>query len=504
MVKKALRKVTVCNGKSVNKLKKSFSKKKAVVVESKPSAAAKESSPPQVVVEKKPPVILTVGNMTDSTNRTPGKSGVYRLVKPAKTSSLNGQMTPVDLPEVIFIQSVHNYSGAVKQVTGLDIKPEVGKALKYYYVEDNVEFERLSDIPKEVIPVVLKNLRACIGSNWYNSGCDPEIFVVDKANQLIPAFQFLGPKPEANDPVRKNGSLKPAYWDGFQAEFETNPTGCMQRQGEQIGYGLEKVWSEARKKFPDAKLSLKTVMDIDPNLLKETKPEHAQFGCRESLNVYGMRGERRDGYDVLFRPTGGHLHFGIGQQPQEVIDHIVKAMDAIVGIACVSMFDKFDDPRRRTMYGLAGEYRLPPHGIEYRTLSNAWLSSPVVAHLVFDLARKALNIGFVGMLDQIGFKYDEKEVIRIINTCDVKAAREMMKANEQVYLLIFHTIYWYYEKNNIPEDYSRAAFKAFYEGLENLLANPEDITGNWGLTRARQYAQFSQVVPLVLANKKVA
>jgi hypothetical protein len=66
---------------------------------------------------------------------------------------------------------------------------------------------------------------------------------------------------------------------------------------------------------------------------------------------------------VPFRTTGGHIHFGIGKRDDETVSRMVKALDAIIGVACVSLFDGIDDPRRRRMYGLAGEYRLPEYGV---------------------------------------------------------------------------------------------------------------------------------------------
>jgi len=49
-----------------------------------------------------------------------------------------------------------------------------------------------------------------------------------------------------------------------------------------------------------------------------------------------------------------------------------------------------DEPVRREYYGLAGEYRLPPHGLEYRSLSCAWIFHPKAAATILDLARRVV------------------------------------------------------------------------------------------------------------------
>jgi hypothetical protein len=64
----------------------------------------------------------------------------------------------------------------------------------------------------------------------------------------------------------------------------------------------------------------------------------------------------------------------------------------LVGNTCV-LLDR--DPRaaeRRQIYGRAGEYRLPDHGLEYRTLSNFWLRAYPLFSLVMGLSRLAVSV----------------------------------------------------------------------------------------------------------------
>lgn len=322
-------------------------------------------------------------------------------------------------------------------------------------------------------------------------GSDPEIFVEDDTGKVIPAFEFLGSKSNPNigpKSVSGGNGEKPIYWDGFQAEFETKAEGCLGWQVDSVQAGLKGVMQFARKYNPKAKLSSKTVVDVMPEMLKTAKEEHVQFGCMPSLNVYNMKGNTGDGRETPFRPAGGHIHIGFyeGQYPTEKGMKIaVKALDAILGVACVSLFAKFDNPVRRTMYGLAGEYRLPKHGLEYRTLSNAWLIHPMLMNIVFDVARKAVTFGLKGLLPY--WKATEKETVECINRCDVNKAREILNRNKEIFISILKSCYskHFYSNNNgkSPEldKTMEAIFNMIINGLESVIATPNDIESNWNL-----------------------
>lgn len=369
------------------------------------------------------------------------------------------------------------------------------------YMPEDFQFEKV-EMTKEILESLKQPMLQSVLYHFYSIGCDPEIFVEDKSNQLIPAFNFLPAKPGPEVSRSMMGSERPAYWDGFQAEFETEATSCLQYQTNRILRGLSKVLGAARKHSPEAKLSIKTVMDIPADLLKNAKPEHAQFGCMPSLNVYGLEAPRMDGYSVGFRPAGGHLHFGVkaAKYPllPEHIERCVKALDAVIGVACVSLFEKLDDPRRRQLYGLPGEYRLPPHGIEYRTLSNAWLCHPVVTNLVIDLARKAFNLAYLDWFKHLDWKVSEEETIRIIRQCDVAAAREVLKSHKKQLIFMFGLVY------NGEKTYCEAAFKSFLEGVESIIVDPSDVVGNWGMGNRSTVSYFTNACAIINSGKKVA
>jgi hypothetical protein len=74
------------------------------------------------------------------------------------------------------------------------------------------------------------------------------------------------------------------------------------------------------------------------------------------------------------------------------IEKIVYALDILLANTCVLIDRSPHNAIRRKTYGRAGEYRKTPYGLEYRVLSNFWLSSYKAFSFVFGLAREVLQI----------------------------------------------------------------------------------------------------------------
>lgn len=348
-------------------------------------------------------------------------------------------------------------------------------------------------------------------------GSDPEIFVVDGKGELLPAFDFLPSK------AKKYNGL--AFWDGFQAEFITAHSSCLAGHVDYIRNGLKAVLTAARLKDPKAKLSHQSVLEVPEKILMSCKPEHAALGCDPSKNIYGAAGLKvEDGRFLPLRFAGGHIHFGTGKAGQvpEVTERMIKACDAIAGVASVSLFAEFDSPLRRQYYGLAGEYRVPPHGVEWRTLSNAWLMHPAITHLVFDLARESARFGaarLIGLLEDC----EQERVQDILNQGDAKAARKFLDKNRDVYVGLFKQIYSGRGQNaergqsvgTMTEATKKLsihhAFEVLMNGVESAVADPTDIAKNWFLDVDKAWkghsegdtAQWSKAVIDLHTGKKI-
>lgn len=305
-------------------------------------------------------------------------------------------------------------------------------------------------------------------------GADPEIFIVDENDEVIPAFNFLKSKKE-----------NPRYfWDGFQAEFTTEAKTCLAYTTDGIQGHLNYLLGLARAFNKNAHFTYKSVIDIPREVLYNTKQIHAEFGCMPSLNVYNEEPlVVPDPYQVPIRFAGFHIHFGFKEEKtgsyyvknwnDEKLVASVKWLDRIAGIMSVSVFQGLEDYRRRKFYGKAGEYRLPKHGLEYRTLSSAMFISPVLIHLIWDFARIALMVSINPELAKHWVYYSDDKVRNIINNYDIKDAKALLKLNEGMIKGILHYLYH-------NEDLTKSAFHMMMEGAFNYF-DVTKIEENWYL-----------------------
>lgn len=330
-------------------------------------------------------------------------------------------------------------------------------------------------------------------STGYYAGTDPEVFVVDEQGEVIPAFAFLPAKKEGL-PVPCLGGRYPTqdrlFWDGFQAEFTTTATYCIARLMDDVRQGLKTTLEQAQKKYPQARLTPQCVVETPQAMLAACPPEGVLLGCAPSYNAYfeGMNPalERINPMELPYRFAGCHVHIGCGAISQSKAKKIVKVIDQIAGVASVALFRGLEDSRRRQFYGLAGEFRLPSHGLEYRVLSSLAIAHPVLTHLCFDLVRMAFVFGFKGH----GFAWDssDAETQQAINQLDVELALQLLERNRPVLKRLLKDGYSQHVSlighGLEGSDKDRAAPKAerlIFEGADKLV-NTTDMVDNWKLT----------------------
>ena len=307
-------------------------------------------------------------------------------------------------------------------------------------------------------------------------GADPEIFVVNKDGVVIPAWTFLPEKNKAIETMDGRLVSGTMFYDGFQAEWTTISGPCLGFQVDYVRAGLLSVLREAQKKHKDAKLSVRSVVDIPYEVMSSTNPEHLQLGCSPSMNVYGEGVAVPDEPRLIpYRSAGWHMHFAVRDMtnafPHERFESAVRMLDRIVGVGMVPFAQSFRDTRRREMYGRAGEYRLNKT-LEYRVPEVILGAHPATWNMWWGIARQAFWLG-LKELDYLWIGSDD-EVREAINASDVKLATKLIHDNERLFRRMFEVGYG-------SKDIIDASMSVMLNGIESKVQDPTDIHGNWKL-----------------------
>ena len=315
-------------------------------------------------------------------------------------------------------------------------------------------------------------------------GADPEVFVFVGA-KVLPAFQFLPEK----------GKGKQIYWDGYQAEFKFDEAfSCLEVMSLGIRRKLFDLSMLAKKHTSKARLGLSNVVKLSKTELLAAKDEHVTFGCKPSLNVYGIAGEPiMDPRSLRERFAGGHIHFGFYHEKPNV-NAMVRNLDKILGVWAVGAAQQLDKPVRRRFYGLAGEHRENVYnkkdsryqgdalvtGFEYRTLSNFWLCHPQIFMATFELARMICHWTAVDPAIDV-WAATEAETLSTIQNNDVDQAKRILRRNQP----LFHALWRASRFLRIPEHpiaaSSKLAFEIGMDGVEIAVSDPDKIEKNWDL-----------------------
>lgn len=383
------------------------------------------------------------------------------------------------LPSLFLIHSVLPGTNIApsKTIIGSD---ETGREWNWLVSDDTLLEEVKEQTEKQVALLNAANLvhaAANLRSKRYHEtiGADPEIFLVDGKGELIPAFELFDEKSKT--------AIGSPYWDGYQAEFNVSPDTCMDSLCYRIQRALSRTQSAARKKNKAADLTMQNVFDVSEERRNTDDKKYVTFGCTPSLNVYGETFPEVDAKLVPFRSAGGHLHLALphGNKNPHVVD-IVKELDRILGVISVCMFQFYDSPRRRALYGKAGEYRLPKHGMEYRVLSNAWLVHPVALHTVYEIARLCMGMYVMGAKPGPWAEWDvtEDEARQCINTCDVDMAKSLIKRNETAFSLLLRALPTGGGYDKEAQDFVIAWWKGMLlDGVHTVMNAPEYPSSDW-------------------------
>lgn len=275
-----------------------------------------------------------------------------------------------------------------------------------------------------------------VGRASVNLGCDPEFFIVSrKTHRVITADKVLPPK--SNKLKISDGSV---FFDGVQAEVNLN-TGytCREFLCRDLRYVLNDAINHINSKTKKYDILIEASVPVTKRQLKDADDECKRFGCDPDINAYtrDLNKSEIDAETHLIRYAGGHIHLGmVGNgvcktdkmlKDPEIAIKIIKVCDRVVGIPAVLLDTPESSKIRRKLYGKAGDFRIQPHGIEYRTLSNFWLRAPELVSLFTGLARTAFSIVQAKQESYFLKIISDEEVKKAINESDTELAWELFE-----------------------------------------------------------------------------
>lgn len=286
----------------------------------------------------------------------------------------------------------------------------------------------------------------------FATGATAEFFAEDENGKGIPSFVYAG--------------------SNIFNRFSSTDNSCLAWTIDYMAASLRNDHLALMKKFPKARLSIKSTISLSEEELKGMEDSKLKFK-RDVQNAYGLKPSLPDPREMSFRGACTSIRANGREFTTQQAQEVTKALDATLGVMCVSLFAGYDEPRRRLMYGLPGDYKSTNGVYEYYAMPNTWLCHPFIANLVFDYARKCVAFGEKGCRNL--WKASEKEIIDCMMECDVDRAHEIMNRNEEI---IKKMIQAAWGLSNSQGDF---LYKIMLNGVASAVKDPKDLVTNWNL-----------------------
>jgi hypothetical protein len=237
-------------------------------------------------------------------------------------------------------------------------------------------------------------------------GCDPELFLA-RRGKIVGSERVIPEKIEVPDRDASgylaNGGLGgvAVVRDGVQVELHPKPFACRANLSDSLKLAFQTLDKHLKSLPTEYEANFDPLVRVTKLELNRLSPASRVLGCQPSFNLYGLLPIDVEGL-VQTRVAGGHIHIGLStinhpgrnNAPDGIqAEELIRLMDIVVGnIGVLLTRGDVNERKRRKMYGRAGEYRLPNHGVEYRTLSNFWLRSYPLFSLITGLTHEVVNI----------------------------------------------------------------------------------------------------------------
>lgn len=247
-------------------------------------------------------------------------------------------------------------------------------------------------------------------------GADPEVFLSHKGRFVSAIGKIGGTKKSPRLLERSGFALQE---DNVAVEFNIPPASDLAAFVESIDWSVKRITKEVADKGWE--VTITPAADFPPEELLDPRARHA--GCDPDYNAWTKRMNPRPRVaEGTLRTGAGHVHVGISPKPRFSREAVIKSLDLNLGVGSVILDP---DTLRKSLYGKAGAFRPCSYGVEYRVLSNFWLTSKELMEWVFAQTHAA-----VSMLEERGESWFDEigaEIQACINTSDKDMSRSLLK-----------------------------------------------------------------------------
>lgn len=223
-------------------------------------------------------------------------------------------------------------------------------------------------------------------------GADPELFMRDPDTGAFVSAHGKVPGTKHEPFKVPFGAVQ---IDGTALEFNIDPASTV----DEFLHHITEVKATIAGYVPGYNVVAEPTALYDQNYFDWEVPGTAkELGCDPDYNAWTLDiNPRPEPGNKPFRTAAGHIHIG-WTDGQDVYDkdhfemcaRVARQMDYYLGIHSLA-WDP--DGTRRELYGKAGAFRPKAYGVEYRTLSNRWLTSPELIKWVYNQAVLGVNKG---------------------------------------------------------------------------------------------------------------
>lgn len=216
----------------------------------------------------------------------------------------------------------------------------------------------------------------------FTFGTDPEFMLMDKYGNYKSAIEIVPGDKHNRHKIGENYF----YYDNIMAEMAIPPA---RNKSEAINY-LKRAIADYAQLVAKQQCVLLCRASANYPAAELQHPKALEIGCDPEFCCYGMKkiDPPTDNFkNGTLRSAGGHIHLGFSFiRPNDFLGccRATRICDLFLGVFSIFLDKDPTTVARKALYGKAGRFRNPPHGVEYRSLGNFWLASPKLTGFIYD------------------------------------------------------------------------------------------------------------------------